>query len=269
MLVEPRSTCGTGRPVASRTMSAARLVIDANIRLSKATAGILQLPSDKDLWGRFEQEVQHRIRSLPDGASVLDVGGGRRCVYWHALRPELELIVADVSAEELALNPHATHTVVADVSQGLPLPAASVDLLVSRAVLEHVPDVRAAARNMASVLKPGATTIHLVPGRFSLFGLAARVLPFKALLAAVHRVLPHTADQVEFEVHYDQGTPAQMQRAFEAAGFRDVSVEVTWAQPGYFEAVYPLFLLYTAYEAIVRRLRVRPLAAYMVVQATR
>jgi len=94
-------------------------------------------------------------------------------------------------------------------------------------------------------------------------------LPFKALLAAVHRVLPATADQVEFDVHYDQGTPARMRRAFEAAGFRDVSVEVTWAQPGYFEAVYPLFLLYTAYEAIVRRLRVRPLAAYMVVQATR
>ncbi len=250
-------------------MSVVRRLIDANVSASRGLARRLRLPSDKTLWQKFEREVQDDIRALPDGSVVVDIGGGRRCVYHHALRPEITLIATDVSAEELALNVHASQTVVADVSDRLPLPGGSADLVVSRAVLEHVPDVRAAARNVAGVLKPGARTIHLLPGRFSLFGMAARLLPFTPLLAILHWVDPTTVDQVEFDVHYDQGTPDRLRRAFEAAGFHDVQVEVTWAQPEYFEPVFPLFLIYSLYEAAIRTLRLRPLAAYMVIHATR
>lgn len=247
----------------------ARRFFDLNVRASSETERRLRLPTDKTLWQSFEREAQEAITGLPDGATIVDLGGGRRCVYHHALRPELELIAVDVSADELALNPHATETVVADVSQELPLPPASVDLLLSRAVLEHVSDVRAATRNMARAMKPGSRTMHLLPGRYSLFGMAARVLPFKPLLAVLHRVMPKTIDQVEFDVFYDQGWPAAITRAFEEAGFEDVSVEVTWAQPGYFEAIYPLFLLHALYERVLRTLGLRRMAAYMVVSATR
>jgi len=244
-------------------------MIELNVRASRALSRALGLPTDKALWQSFEQEVQERIRALPDGAVVVDVGGGRRCVYHHALRPGIELVATDVSAEELALNPHATRTLVADVSADLPLPSASADLLVSRAVLEHAPDVRSAARNMAVVVKPGAQTMHLLPGRHSLFALGARLLPFGPLLWILHRVDPTTVDQVEFDVHYDQGTPKRLGRAFADAGFTDVTIEVTWAQPEYFEAIFPLFVTYALYEMTVRTLGIRALAAYVVVRATR
>ena len=250
-------------------MSFWRRIVDLNREASRRFAGWARLPTDKTFWTAFEAEVQDEIRGLSDGATVVDVGGGRRCVYHHALRPGIELVATDVSADELALNPHATRTLVADVAQGLALPDASVELVVSRAVLEHVSDVRAAARSMERVLKPGGKTMHLLPGRFSLFALAARTLPFKPLLNVVHHVMPETVDQVEFDVFYDQGTPARLRRAFEDAGFRDVRVQVTWAQPGYFETVFPAFLLYSLYECVVRTLRLRTLAAYVVVTATR
>lgn len=250
-------------------MSLARRFVDGNVRASRALSAFLRLPTDKSLWQRFEQDVQNQIRALPDGAVVVDVGGGRRCVYHHALRPEIELVATDVSAEELALNPHASRAVVADISTELPLPSASADLLVSRAVLEHVSDVKAAVRHMAVVLKPNAQTIHLLPGRYSLFGLAARGLPFKPLLAILHLVNPSTIDQVEFDVFYDHGTPKQLAQAFQDAGFRDVRVVMTWASPEYFESFFPAFLLYTLYEIVVRRLRVMPVASYLVVYARR
>lgn len=250
-------------------LSLPRRFVDANISASRATERRFGLRTDKTLWQSFERDVQERIRALPDGATVVDLGGGRRCVYHHALRPEIELVAVDISAEELALNQHADRTVVADVSVDLPLADRSVDLLVSRAVLEHVPDVAAAARQMARVVKPGGETLHLVPCRNSLFALAVRVLPFRPLLRALHTVLPATVDQVEFEVHYDRGWPAAMETVFRDAGFHDVRVEVTWAQPGYFEAFYPVFLLHALYESVARRFGVRRLAAYMVVGATR
>jgi ubiquinone/menaquinone biosynthesis C-methylase UbiE len=264
-----RSTSGIRMSRLNSMLGAGRRLVDANVRASRATERALRLPTDKTLWRAFEDEAQRRIRALPDGSTIVDVGGGRRCVYHHALRPELELVAVDISGEELALNPHAQRTVVADVSHELPLPDGSVDLLLSRAVLEHVPDVAAAAANMARVLKPGGTTLHLLPGRYSLFGMAARALPFKPLLWLLHKVVPATVDQVEFDVYYDKGHPAALEQVFRSVGFQDVEVEVTWAQPGYFEAVYPLFLLHAGYEWIVRHLHARRLAAYMVVLARR
>jgi ubiquinone/menaquinone biosynthesis C-methylase UbiE len=244
-----------------------RRFINANVAASQRLARTFALPTDKTLWQSFEREAQEDIRALPDGSVVLDVGGGRRCVYHHALRPEIELIATDVSAEELEQNPHANRTVVADVSQHIPLPDESADLVISRAVLEHVSDVRAAARNIAAVMKPGAKTMHLLPARNSLFGLAARLLPFTPLLTVLHWIDPSTVNHTEFDVHYDQGTPEQLRRAFEAAGLRDVSVEVTWAQPGYFEPIFPVYVVYSLYEWITRRLQIRSLAAYMVLRA--
>jgi len=250
-------------------MTFARRLIDLNIRLSRATARLLNLPTDKVLWERFQQATEDQLRRLPDGGTLVDLGAGRRCIYAGALRSSLEFVAIDVSGDELALNDHADVRIVANASEQIPLPNASVGLLVSRAVLEHVPDLAAAVREMARVIQPGGHTIHLFPCRYSLFAIVARTLPFKPVVSLLHRVVPSTIDQVEFEVFYDRGWPAEVERTFRAAGFRDVAVELTWAQPGYFEPVYPLFLVYSLYEFVVRRARVRRLAAYMLVHAER
>jgi SAM-dependent methyltransferase len=248
-----------------------RSIVDANVRLSRATERRLGLQTDKTLWARFELEAETLIRALPDGAVALDVGGGRRCVYAHAVEPQgrVRLVALDISAEELAENRDVSETCLADISGNLPIETASVDLVLSRALLEHVADVPSAVHNMARVLKPGGTALHLVPCRYSLYGTAARLLPFRPLLLLTHLVMPWTRGQVEFPVHYDHCYPRALKRAFDTAGFSHVDLWITWAQPGYFEAVYPLFILHALYEWAVRRLHLRQLAAFAVVRATR
>lgn len=250
---------------------ALREVINANVRWSRATGNHFHLPTDKTLWQRFEREADALIRALPDGATVLDLGGGRRCVYAGSVRPpgRVKLIAVDVSAEELALNGDVAEKHVADVVTGLPMPDASADLIVSRALLEHVRDVPAAIGHMARVLKPGGVALHLVPCRYSLFGIAARALPFGPLVRLLHHVMPWTRGNVEFPVVYDHCYPQALEQAFRRAGFSGVESWITWAQPGYFEAVYPVFLLHAIYEWVVRRLGIRRLAAYTVIRAVR
>jgi SAM-dependent methyltransferase len=250
---------------------ALRTIIDANVRLSRLTEQRFGLPTDKALWDAFEREADALIRALPDGATVLDLGGGRRCVYAGSVCPpgRVKLIAVDISAEELALNNDVAETRVADVSVDLPMDAGSVDLIVSRALLEHVSGVPAAIQHMATVLKPGGVALHLVPGRYSLFGTVARILPFNPLVKLLHAVMPWTRGQVEFPVHYDHCYPAALEKGFAAAGFSQVETWITWAQPGYFEATYPLFLLHAGYEWVVRHLHINSLAAYTVVRAVR
>jgi ubiquinone/menaquinone biosynthesis C-methylase UbiE len=241
-----------------------------NVRASRRIAAALRIPSDKPFWRRFEAEARRTLATLPLGSSAVDLGGGRRCVYADALpdRAAVRLVAVDVSAEELALNADVDETVLADAGH-LPFPDGSIDLILSRAVLEHVPDVPQAAREMARVTRPCGVSLHFLPGRYALFAIAARALPFGALLRLLHAVSPATRGEVEFDVHYDHRHPAAIERAFREAGFRDVRVETCWAAPGYFEPVVPLFLMVSAYETLGRMLGIRRLASYMIVRAER
>jgi ubiquinone/menaquinone biosynthesis C-methylase UbiE len=227
--------------------------------------------SDQPLWRHFERTVREALQEVPDDGTFVDVGGGRSCVYSAAVPRDrgVKLVSVDVSPEELALNSVADETRVADIAQGLPFGDAEVDLLVSRVVLEHVDGVPAAIGHMHRVLKPGGRTIHFVPGRFALFALAAKLLPFPPLLRLLHFAIPASAGVVEFDVHYDQTDPVALKQLFERTGFRDVRVRWTAAQADYFKVVFPAYVLVAAYQTLVRLLRLRRLAAYVVVDARR
>ena len=250
---------------------ALRRFFSINTKLSLQLEESLQIPTERPFWDRFHQMVSESAGALPDGAAFVDLGGGRRCDYVAAVPRDrsVRLIAVDISEEELAHNADADETIVADVSKGLPFPDGGVDLLVSRTAFEHIDGVPAAVRHIARVMKPGGRTIHLMPGRYALFALAARLLPFGLLLRLLHFAAPETVGTVEFEVFYDHTEPAAIKRVFTDAGFRNVTVEWTAEQAGYFKPLTPVYLLVVLYEALVRSLRISKLAAYLIVSAER
>lgn len=241
-----------------------------NSRIS-ARLGHRWVQSDRPLWEEFERTVAAALREVPDGGTFVDVGGGRSCVHAAAVPKDrgVQLVAVDISADELEQNAAADRTVVADVATGLPFQDGEIDLLVSRVALEHVSDVPAAVRHMARAVRPGGRTVHFVPGRYAIFAIVARVLPFKPLLGLLHLAIPHSVGVIEFDVHYDRTDPVALAGEFEAAGFSDVQVFWTAAQADYFKPFVPAFLLVAAYQSLVRVMGVRRLAAYVMVDARR
>lgn len=249
-----------------------RTAIETNVKLSRATERRLGLPSDIQFWQAFTTEAADLIAALPEGAVVLDLGGGRNCTYAKYVDPpgRVKLIAIDISPEELALNTDVTETRVADVAEHLPMPNGSVDLITSQALLEHVNGVPAAVREMARVLRPGGTTVHLVPCRYSIFGVAARLLPFDPLLWLTRKLIPwYRHGAFGFKVYYDHCYPSALERQFRSAGFSQVELQLSWSCDNFFVGIYPIFLLHALYEQIVRRLRIQRLAAYAIVKAVR
>lgn len=93
------------------------------------------------------------VRSLPEGARVLDVGCGKG-EFLHrlaALRPDLGLFGADFTAAE----PLSGYRHVAADAGALPFPDASFDLLISKQLLEHLPHPDAFLDEAHRVLKNG------------------------------------------------------------------------------------------------------------------
>lgn len=248
-------------------MSPLQRFIQANTRLSAR----FDSRGDVAFYLRYDDDVATALSAMPEGGVVADVGGGRTCSFAGRVPTdhEVKIVAIDVSATELAANTTAHEKVVADVSEHLPFRDGEIDLLVSRTVLEHVPDVQSAAQEMARVLRPGGQTLHLLPCRYALFAVLARVVPFDFAKRVVHTIVPGSKGVVEFDVYYDHGHPKELERVFSAAGFSDVEVRCVWDQAAYFHAFFPLFLLVLLYQRIAARLRMRVLASYAIVRATR
>ena len=255
-----------------RTHVTLQAIIDANVRLSETTERVLHLQGEGLVWRAFNTEVEAAIKGLPDGSVIVDVGGGRKFFYFDHIQPagRVKVIAVDISPEELAQNTDVDETHVADVSKEIPLPDQSADLILTRALLEHVDGVPNAIREMARVLRPGGIALHLVPCRYSIFGIGARLLPFGPLLNVTLKLAPwFKGDAFGFKVHYDHCYPSALEREFKAAGFASVETQVSWSCDHFFLGVYPIYLLHALYEQIMRRLRVRTMAAYTIVKAIR
>lgn len=262
---------GIGRRILQRAkgtkISLLRRFVNANTRLSSR----FDARKDVALYQRYDQYVAEAIRALRSGSTVIDVGGGRTCSFAGELQngKNLCVVAVDVSPTELAANTTADATFVADVANRLPFADAEADMVVSRTVLEHVANVERAAHEMQRVLRPEGLSIHLLPCRYALFALVARILPFWLAKGLLHRLIPDSRGVVEFDVYYDRCHPAAIERLFRDAGFRDVEVECTWDQAAYFHAFFPVFLLVLAYQRIAEALQARILASYLIVRAQR
>lgn len=248
-------------------MSLLRIFLDANSRLSAR----FDKRKDIALYVQYDQEVAAAIHDLPAGSIIVDLGSGRTCSFAPALNvaQDVRVVAVDISPEELAANVDVHETRVADVADELPFADNEVDLLVSRTLLEHVDGVQSAARNIARVLRPGGRTLHLLPCRYALFALVARLLPFALAKNVLHVLIPASRGVVEFDVVYDHTHPNALKRVFEAAGFREVEVECTWDQSAYFHALFPLFLVILLYQRVAEALGIKTLAAYAIVRAVR
>lgn len=246
-----------------------RPLFSASTRVSAALERRFKWQSDKPFWAEFESMVSDQAKSSPPGAVLVDLGGGRRCVWRASVPATSHLVAVDIDQAELDANDAVIDKRIGDVGTRLPLADQEADLLVSRALLEHVSDVKTAVSEMARVLKPGARALHFVPARNSLFGLAARLGPFDLLKRIVHRAIPSSVGQVEFPVFYDHCTARDLEGLFRDAGFSSVRVTACYSQSGYFHPVLPVYLLVAAYQGVVSRLGIRQLAAYLIVDAVR
>jgi SAM-dependent methyltransferase len=118
-----------------------------------------------DRWTR--SAIVERVAGVPPDGTIADVGcsTGFLLEDLHAAHRDATLIGVDLIAAGLRkahLAVPAARLVHADACE-LPLADASVDAVVSANLLEHVPDDGRALREIARIMRPGATAVIVVP----------------------------------------------------------------------------------------------------------
>ncbi len=101
-------------------------------------------------------------------------------------------------------------------AEALPLPAASVDVVISAWVLEHLPDPLRCFREVSRVLRPGGTFLFLAPNRHSPVALLNRTL--KPLQNRLVPLLYGRAEADTFPVVYRANTHRRLDELARLSG---------------------------------------------------
>jgi SAM-dependent methyltransferase len=244
-----------------------------NRQLCWAVEKKLSLAFTRHIQTLYKHEVAALLNRRP-GQVVLDVGGGKECPFLPYVEdPRTHLVVAlDCSEEELRVNPLLGRKVVADAAaDGFPFRAGSADLVVSRAVVEHIPDNAAFFRNCASTLRPGGVMIHAFSGRFAPFALINQLFPNRLTRRLIGYLHPYWREEGNygFPAFYDRCYYSAMQDLLRQNGFENAKFTLLYYQSTYYTFFFPLFVLMLFYDFVVSMFGVRNLASGIILEAER
>lgn len=195
----------------------------------------------------YEQRVDALL--APD-AVLLDAGCGRTVpVLKKYLGRARRLIGVElVSFSEV---PPGIDTYNADLS-AMPLPDASVDLIMSRSVFEHLTDPDSVYQEFSRVLRPGGAVVFLTANMWDYGTLFARLIPNRFHAGIVKRV-EGRAEEDTFPTAYRTNTRADVDRLAASAGLAVESLEYLSQYPNYLMFNAALFFLGTCYDKLISR----------------
>ena len=134
----------------------------------------------------------------------------------------------------------------------LPLQDASVDIIMSRSVFEHLTDPDSVYREFARVLRPGGRVVFLTANMWDYGTLFARLVPNR-FHGYIVKVVEGREEEDTFPTAYKTNTRADVNRLAVAAGLKVEGFDYLSQYPNYLMFNGALFLLGTAFEKLISR----------------
>lgn len=197
---------------------------------------------------RFEEQIASR---LTRDTVLLDAGCGHTAElarkFSYQVRWAIGLDVTDFdSGSEKNVD------LVSGLLDAIPLADNSVDLIVARAVVEHLSQPETVFNEIRRVLKPGGRFIFLTPNAYHYASVLARLVPNRFHAAIVNKV-EHRPERDTFPVHYRANTVDQVRTHSTAAGLEVSSSIYAGQYPGYLVFNFAVFAIGSLYEKTLDR----------------
>jgi SAM-dependent methyltransferase len=229
--------------------------LNANFKASMAFDRLMGLDESWTTYGTADFHKRLIPAHLTNSLHVYDIGGGKSPHIFADVKAAYNLTVTgvDIEGSLLARAPAGIydHTLVADITrQG---GAGDADLVISRAVLEHVTDTESAIRNISSFLKPGGKAILFAPCRNALFARLNLLLPEGLKVRLINYLYSDMglADVMGFKAYYDRCTPDIFDRYMRENNLTIIERRTYWMS-NYLAFCLPLHVLWRGYQGILR-----------------
>lgn len=195
----------------------------------------------------FEEQVGRALR--PDSV-LLDAGCGRTVPVLRKFLGRASRLIG-VELVDVTDAPKGIETFQSDLAS-IPVADASVDVIMSRSVFEHLDDPAAVYAEFARILKPGGSVIFLTANMWDYGTLVARLIPNRFHPAIVARV-EGREEADTFPVRYRTNTRSAVADLADNAGLEIENFRYLGQYPNYLMFNGALFLLGTGYDKLVSR----------------
>jgi ubiquinone/menaquinone biosynthesis C-methylase UbiE len=243
-----------------------RKVINANRKLS----GFLRkLRLCKlDIYAEYKLNVHKRMH---DNQIIVDIGGGKKSPIAEFKNEynNLTLIAIDISDDELEANVGVDKKIVADVTQKIPLPDESIDMIISSSVLEHLKGQEEFVKNASKLLKSNGKSyfIHVFPSKFALFALLNQLLPTSFSKKLVTFISPGRKSSGVFPAYYEKCYYSSIKKLLIENGFKIEQIKCSYYQSEYFSSFFPVYVLSLLWDNLCYIFKLRNLCSYMCIIA--
>ena len=239
-----------------------------NMGLSRRLHWRLPQALTQPLFPFYDQAIVDYADQLRS-AVIVDVGAGFNlpAVRSGAMSEEHILIGMDILESSLRKNRDVDCAVLADACKPWPYADNSLDLVISRSVVEHLPDNHAFTDEMYRALKPGGRCIHVLPGKNAPFSVLNRLLPNSWTKQLIKWVFPEESNELGFVAYYDHCSAPALQKLFEQKGFHIEELRLRYYQSAYFGIVFPLYFLSALYDWCVWKIGIKTLASQILIVA--
>jgi ubiquinone/menaquinone biosynthesis C-methylase UbiE len=176
-------------------------------------------------WDPSHLDKIDRLLDLQPGDRVLEVGCGAGHLVKRLAERGIDIVGIDINpnAAEIA----GTDRVIEMAADSLDFPDDEFDAIVSVHAIEHIPELEAAAAEMARVLKPGGSALYIYPAE-----------PIMGLYAIPTSIILHGTPFKAREVHCQKLWPAKLARMMTPLGMSQTHSEFNLIRSPQFVSVF-------------------------------
>ena len=142
-----------------------------------------------------------------------------------------------------------------------------VDMIISKTLLEHVPDNEKSAKNMYTALSDGGTMIHHVPSKAHPYSLILRLVGPRLQKLLIKHLRPHALKETGYPAFFNYCSVSEMRDLLKRSGFNNIDIRPYYFATDYFSFFVPLFLLVALFENVCRKFKLSYFASAMLVTA--
>lgn len=178
-----------------------------------------------------------------DPECVLDVGAGKHWPFSPSLKGQtMKLIGFDVDISEMTENSLLDQKLSGDACKTLGVADESIDLIMGRAVVEHLHDTAAFLTNANRALREDGRLIVTFANKNAPFAVLNRILPQHVSQWLLTHLVPGAVGVLGFETFYNRASFSEFKQSLIDVGF-DVEEEyASYFSSGYYRFFLPMFL---------------------------
>ncbi|MBL8397644.1 MAG: class I SAM-dependent methyltransferase [Candidatus Accumulibacter sp.] len=196
----------------------------------------------------YEQKVDLLLNA---DSVLLDAGCGRGVPVLKKYLGRAKRLIG-VELVEFRDVPDGIEVYNADLAN-IPLPAESVDLIMSRSVFEHLTDPSAVYKEFSRILRPGGAVVFLTANMWDYGTMVARLIPNRFHARIVNKVEGREEEDT-FPTAYLTNRKSDVIRLSKINNFKIESYEYLSQYPNYLMFNGGLFFIGMCYEKIISRI---------------